>query len=440
MNYKPTFSIPEGISGEETTGRYIVTFRDDGEAKGLDVLKKKCGISKLPSAADFSESAIDTEEFETVGGAVFPKLGVAVVSLDDDALNNLMGVAGEDATILDVEPERMFYALTDEGSLSLPYLRGYRDAVNHLFQQATCGATEEEGVEAAVTYADDAQSTWGLKATKVVNSRYTGRNIKVAVLDTGMDLEHPDFRGRSIRSRSFISGQDVQDGNGHGTHCIGTACGRKDMNGRRYGVAGNATIFVGKVLSNGGSGKTSGILAGMEWAIASGCQVISMSLGNRTPHPSTAYEAIGQRALKERCLIVAAAGNHRRQGNYNEPPPGTVSQPANSPSILAVAAIDSRLRLASFSCKSGTAVGANVDIAGPGVEVYSSWPTNVPPKLYRTISGTSMATPHVAGIAALYAEAYRARGEQLWQLLVSRACRLPLPTPDVGSGLVMAPV
>lgn len=442
MSDQPSFSVPQN---EETTGRYIVTFGDDADAEGMSILRKECGIRKLPSAADFAESALDTVQFDAAGGAVFPALGVAVVTLESDVFNRVMGLTGESSAILDIEPERMFYAIGD-GTLPLSYLKGYRDAINHLFEVSS-SSTNDGGDEAdpAATFADDAQSTWGLKATRVLNSRYTGQGIKVAVLDTGMDLNHPDFQGRIIQSQSFISGQTVQDRNGHGTHCIGTACGRRSNSGRRYGVAGNSTILAGKVLSNEGSGSTSGILAGMEWAIMNGSHIISMSLGNRVKTPSTAYETIGRRALQRGCLIVAAAGNHRQQGNSDGTVIGTVGQPANSPSILAVGAIDQQLRLASFSCGSGTASGANVDIAAPGVAVFSSAPDPSvggrpwPPR-YHSISGTSMATPHVAGIAALYAQAFGVRGAALWQLLTSRARRLPLPSGDVGAGLVQAPI
>lgn len=372
------------------------------------------------------------------GGALFPKLGVAVITLDDDALGRMSAARDDDdSNILDIEPERMYYALGDESALSLSYLKGYRDAVDHLYQKALGEDAGDTAADAALgAFLDDAQSTWGLKATRVMSSNFTGKGIKVAVLDTGFDLSHPDFRGRAITSKSFISGEVVQDGNGHGTHCIGTSCGFKDVNGRRYGVAYRASIFAGKVLSNAGSGATSGILAGMEWAITSGCHVISMSLGNTVTTSSTAYETIGRRALQNGCLVVAAAGNHGQLS----PPANTVGQPANSPSIMAIAAVNNTLQRASFSCVSGPTSGANVDIAGPGVNVYSSWPTNVAPNRYRSISGTSMATPHVAGIAALYAEAYRARGAQLWQIMTSRARRLPLPSSQVGSGLVQAPV
>lgn len=435
MSDQPTFPLPPADDTQETTGRYIVTFADEALTEGLALLTKSTGVSKLPNAQDFEHSALDLRQMAEAGGAVFPNLGIAVVAMDEEAVNNLMSARGDDAAILDIEPERIFYALDNEG-LSKAYLRGYRDAVDHLYGLAT-GAELEEEVEAAVTYVDDAVSTWGLKATGVMNSQATGRGIRVAVLDTGMDLRHPDFRGRSITSKSFVPGEDVQDRHGHGTHCIGTACGFKDVNGRRYGIARESAIFVGKVLSNSGSGATSGILAGMEWAVANQCAVISMSLGNRDKSPSTAYEAAGRRALAKSCLIVAAAGNHRQMGNSDNSHPGTVGQPANSASIMAVAAVNNQLALANFSCKSGSSVGANVDIAAPGVQVYSSVP--MPRRYDGTFSGTSMATPHVAGIAALYAQVNRARGTQLWQLLTSRARRLPLSASDVGAGLVQAP-
>ncbi|MBD2288176.1 S8 family serine peptidase [Microcystis wesenbergii FACHB-1317] len=425
MSGQASFPIPRTASNEETTGRYIVTFQDGATPEGIAALRDVAGISALPDARDFADSAMDSSELDAAGGGTFPTLGVAVVSMDDLALSGVMNIAGGGSAILAIEPERIYYAI--EEGLSSEYLKGYRDAVNHLYEQSKAEQELGDKELAALAFRDDAQSTWGLKATKVINSCGGGRGINVAVLDTGMDLNHPDFFGRSIQSQSFVPGEAVQDGQGHGTHCIGTACGFKDVNGRRYGVAYEATIYAGKVLSNAGSGSQSWILAGMEWAIASRCAVISMSLGNTVSTPSTAYETIGRRALQNGCLIIAAAGNHR---------PGTVGQPANSPSIMAVAAIDSNLRLASFSCGSGTAQGANVDIAGPGVAIYSSVPM---PRRYDVFNGTSMATPHVAGIAALHAQASGVRGAQLWQLLTSKALRLSIPTVDVGSGLVQAP-
>ena len=432
MSIEPSFGVPGGMQTDEQTGRYVVTFRDEAVTEGMTTLRKQCGISKLPNAADFEESAVAAEQLDTAGGAVFPTLGVAVVSMEDEALTKLMSVQTDESAILDVEPERMFYALGD-ATLPLADLHGFRDAADLLYQKAAGGMPEETGEEfPTAAFADDAQATWGLKATRTVHSKFSGRGIRVAVLDTGMDLKHPDFRGRSILSRSFITGQDVQDGHGHGTHCIGTACGHKDANGRRYGVAYESTIYAGKVLSNSGSGATSGIIAGMEWAISQGCQVISMSLGNLVTTPSTAYVTVGRRALQNGCLVVAAAGNHGQR----PAPANSLGQPANSSTVMAVAALDESLRRASFSAISGSSLGANVDIAGPGVRVYSSVQM---PGRYGTFSGTSMATPHVAGLAALWAQAELARGWQLWAILMSYARRLPLSSIDAGAGLSQAP-
>jgi subtilisin family serine protease len=142
---------------------------------------------------------------------------------------------------------------------------------------------------------------------------------------------------------------------------------------------------------------------------------------------------VAQRALKRGTLIVAAAGNESRRDTGVINP---VGRPANSPSIMAVGALDSDLNIAYFSNRGINPQGGQVDIAGPGVNIYSSWPM---PTQYRTISGTSMATPHVAGIAALHAEASGLRGQELWNLLVKTARRLTLASEDVGAGLVQAP-
>lgn len=427
MSDEASFNAPAGGQAEETTGKFVITFREHATNAGLSSLKKKTSVKKIMSAADFKESAMDLAQMQDTAAIVFPTLGIAVATLDEEGVNALAAEAGEESAILAIEPERLFYALDEE--LSLTYLRGYRDAISHLYDKISTGQLDEQ-LRAEALFHDDAQSTWGLKATGVTTSKFTGKGIRVAVLDTGLDLRHPDFAGRSIKSKSFISGEPVQDGHGHGTHCIGTACGFKDVNGRRYGIAREAAIYVGKVLSNAGSGATSGILAGMEWAIVNKCSVISMSLGNQITTSSTAYEMAGQRALQNRCLIVAAAGNHRQP-----PPPDTVGQPANSPSIMAVAAVDSQLRLAPFSCGSGSIAGSKVDIAGPGVAVYSSVPM---PARYAVFNGTSMATPHAAGVAALWSQATGAKGFQLWQQLTSHARPLSLPVSDVGSGLVQA--
>lgn len=431
---------PPGGPSAETTGRYIIVFRDEvveSPNKGLQALNRVAGIRNVASAAEYTDAAVDPDEVQDADALYLPALGLAVVSADDTRLQALMSEASdEDSNILAIEPEYVYHALADLSGLPLEYLRGYRDAINHLYDQLT-GTGAVEGEEALIAFQDTAQFTWGLQATRVNTSRFSGQGVRVAVLDTGLDLQHPDVRGRRIVNQSFIPGQTAQDGQGHGTHCTGTAAGpQAPATGvRRYGVAFGAEIFIGKVLSNAGSSVGSSVLSGMNWAVTNRCQVISMSLGANVNQVSQAFEQAGQRALQAGCLIIAAAGNNadRAAGNF-----GFVGQPANSPSIMAVAAVDSRLRIANFSARSSsvTGVGGRVDIAAPGVAVFSSWPR---PQLHNTISGTSMATPHVAGIAAQWSQATQRTGHALLTTLLQNARRITGDVRDIGSGLAQAP-
>jgi subtilisin family serine protease len=339
-----------------------------------------------------------------------------------------------DRRVVAVEPERALYAILDQPR-SLDYMRGYRDGVNGLYEQLANGTDTDVEAGIAALFSDTASVTWGLEATLAGTSTRTGAGVRVAVLDTGFALDHPDFVGRPILSKSFVQGQAVQDAHGHGTHCVGTSCGPKAPPGgtRRYGVATSDDILVGKVLSNQGSGSDLGILAGIEWAVTNGAAVISMSLGADVRQVSARYETAGRRALQAGCLIVAAAGNNADRASGNM---GFVGIPANSPSIMAVGAVDANMRMANFSARSNPVAGGKVDIAGPGAAVYSSWPM---PTRYRSISGTSMATPHVAGVAALVSQATGFRGAQLWARLTQTARPLNLPSADVGAGLAQAP-
>lgn len=421
----------------QTTGRYLVLLPEDNMSSGLSALSDSTGINNS-----------DTQ--------VFDRLGVAVVSLDPDRVQSLATAVAGDAPIIAIEPEQVMYA-TAGPSISVEtasYLQGYKQGVSHLvdsFEQGHGRLVPPPSPRAAAFV--DGTATWGLQATKVVDSSYSGAGVKVAVLDTGLDLTHPDFAGRTIDSQSFVAGEAVQDRQGHGTHCIGTACGAlaptDPTSPMRYGVAYNAEICVGKVLNNRGAGADGGIIGGIEWAIGKGCPVISMSLGGAVAPGapfSVVYETLARRALAQGTLIIAAAGNssNRASGIVNP-----VGRPANSPSILAVAAADSQLQIANFSDGSVNPNGGQVDIVAPGVNVYSTWSTDTapslpweppnPPSRYKTISGTSMATPHVAGIAALYVEATGKRGLELWALLMRDAQRLSLSSADVGAGLVQAP-
>ncbi|WP_448608953.1 S8 family serine peptidase [Geodermatophilus sp. URMC 60] len=405
-----------------TTGRSVVVFADPDE-DGAATLRRLVGLSDVADSRDVEPGDADARALRQAEAVVFPGLGLAVAAVDPQRL-------ARDGSVLAVTPELVHRVLPEvpEG-----YLVGYRDAVADLTGRLLDlpGDTAEP---ATPPYADTPQHTWGLQATEVLASPRTGRGIRVAVLDTGFDTAHPDFAGRAVTATSFVAGEAPQDGHGHGTHCVGTACGPRAPEGSRgYGVAPDAEVFVGKVLSDEGAGTDAEILAGIAWAVRNGCQVISMSLGADVAEPSPAYTAAGRRALDQGTLIVAAAGNNADRENRDV---GFVGVPANSPDILAIGALDPSLAVAWFSARSSAVPGGQVDLAGPGVDVYSSWPL---PDRYNTINGTSMATPHVAGLAALWAEETGLRGRELWQTLTRAARRLTAPSVDVGSGLPLAP-
>jgi subtilisin family serine protease len=236
--------------------------------------------------------------------------------------------------------------------------------------------------------------------------------------------------------KSFISGvATAEDGHGHGTHCAGTACGpATTQTPPRYGVAPSADLFIGKVLNDQGFGVDGDILAGIDWALEQGCNVISMSLAAAVAPGATysaAYEQAAVAAREQGCLIVSAAGNDSRRPGLIAP----VGHPANCPTILAIAAIDDQMQVAPFS-NGHVGSGKTPWLAGPGVQVYSSW---ISPRLYNTIGGTSMATPHAAGIVALFAESTGLRGTALENAVLSGCLKLGLPASDIGGGLPQAP-
>jgi len=429
--------IGSGSTGAATTGRWVVVLSDDvqsDESAMVATVGSIAGVSSVASSTDFAASAVDVAQVTQVpqGATVFAELGVAVVEANPGYVDTMRTTAVTDSRIIAIEPELVHYAIQD--SLSADYLRGYRDAAANLYEHAAPAAAVTDAEAEQLRFADTADSTWGLIATKVLTSTRDGNGIKVAVLDTGFFLAHPDFIGRPINAQSFVAGETADDGHGHGTHCVGTSCGpAAPATRRRYGIASAADIYVGKVLNNQGSGTDLNILAGMSWAIRSGCKIISMSLSANVATVSAAYTAAGRRALRAGTLVVAAAGNNasRRFGNF-----GFVAVPANSPTIMAVAAVDANINIADFSARSNPIAGGSVDLAAPGVDVYSSWPM---PQRYNTISGTSMATPHVAGIAALWSQATGDIGGALWSTVVRSTKRTRIPSIDAGAGLVLAP-
>src|SRR5215216_504458 len=289
-----------------TTGRYLVTFKEGAVQEGIQALSAK-GL-RSADARDFDSQALTIQDVAGADSVVLSEIGVALVHAAPAAERGMSVQAdiAADSAIASIDPEHFVFLYSQ-----LDFMRGFKSATDAIARDLGATAAGLRMPEAETE--EDVQvlgATWGLVKCKVPPSARSGAGIKVAVIDTGMDLGHPDFAGRIVVSRSFVAGQPVQDLHSHGTHCIGTSCGPLSPAGTtpRYGTAHKAQIFAGKVLSNSGSGMQADILAGMNWAIANRCAVISMSLGGAIP-PQPSYTAAGQSALNNGCLIIAAAGN-----------------------------------------------------------------------------------------------------------------------------------
>ncbi|MGC5007903.1 S8 family peptidase [Streptomyces sp. DT203] len=232
---------------------------------------------------------------------------------------------------------------------------------------------------------------------------YDGKGVKVAVLDTGADLNNADIKSEIVQSQSFVNGQTVQDGHGHGTHVASTIAGSgANSDGKYKGVAPGADLLIGKVLSNSGQGADSSILAGMEWAVDQGADVVSMSLGGTdTPGEDALTNAVNSLSASSNTLFVIAAGNAG-------PGESTLGTPGAADAALTVGAVDKSDALADFSSR-GPRLGdmaIKPEITAPGVNIVAARAAGTTMGTpvdanYTAASGTSMATPHVAGSAAI---------------------------------------
>jgi subtilisin family serine protease len=413
-----------GSASDGTTGAYLVVLEPDGD-DAVGMLANTIGIHNVARSSEVAGAYGVEAGLHDADAVVFDALGVAVVNPDPDQTTALATATGE-KQLRNVEPERWRYVRPNMAD----YVRGHRDAASAILDGLEAGNGQRNA--AAASFADTPTVTWGLQAIGATTSVADGSGVQVAVLDTGVATTHPDLQSRIAAAQSFVAGQTVEDGHGHGTHCCGTIAGPvTPVSGRRYGVAPRALLYVGKVLGNDGRGADRSILAGIDWAVRSGCKVVSMSLGSDVATVSPTYETIGQRALRAGTLIVAAAGNNANRPHSD----GFVGQPANAPSVLAVAALDPTLSIAYFSARSATPPGGQIDLAAPGVSVYSTAPGGG----YQMMSGTSMATPHIAGLAALHAQRTGLTASELWGELVRTARRISPSSLDVGSGTGYAP-
>lgn len=423
----------------KSTKRYLVTYTDgsietDAAVKLLGVTKTKLkdGVSFMESESVPSENDIlhfeslgisSIELSETDANKLSSKDGVMAVEEDIEmyAINIAEDEAQYKELFMDTDEETDFeqdlefdFEETDENGFKDGYSQALVDVFASLIgAKNNKDASGQSGPNFSMPIFPirpilppifrNQPVPWNIsqvKAPLAWRRGINGTGVKVAVLDTGI-AKHPDLVISG--GVSFIPGSSsYNDNHGHGTHCAGIIAARNNRIGV-VGVAPNAKLYGVKVLSDSGSGSSSWIIAGMEWCVRNKMNVASMSLGGKSA-PMTAYANAVKRCQDNGVTVVIASGN-----SYGSSFPW-VCAPANSvlsrqpnASPIAVGAVDSRSNIAGFSSRGGrTSPWNQVWSAAPGVSVKSTYLRNG----YRSMSGTSMACPHVAGLAALIVQRY----------------------------------
>lgn len=297
------------------------------------------------------------------------------------------------------------YSITPAIAASVP-----EAAIKGLLNNPHVTAVEMDG---PVYATDELDNSWGVKrigAGTVHANGNTGAGVKIGIIDSGVNYLHPDLKDNfdpTNRGYDFVqSDNDPMDVYGHGTHVAGTACAESNGFGV-VGVAPNCALYSLRVLNNDGVGSWSATIAALNWAVTHGMQVVNLSLGN-SKNPGTAVETAFDNAEAAGIAIVAAAGNSGNVAGKGD----KIIYPAKYASVIAVGATDSTNKRASFS-----STGSTLELMAPGVSVLSTWndstsyldpqPTCLLDSFgnavcyYKQGSGTSMASPHVAGVAAL---------------------------------------
>jgi len=374
---------------------------------------------KIVSFDPAYKGAID-KSVESVGGKItrkFQLIDSLVATFPDDlkdsAIYSLKGVTdvAEDSYIRWIEA-----APSSMNSVPLPSVEGALDMIRTGEGWAAPVFAE---VRPEVDPAEK-EIPWGVKRVNAAGAwAFTsGKGVKVAVVDTGIDFRHPDLAPNYKGGwNAIVSTATPLDDQGHGTHVSGTIAAVKDLKGV-VGVAPSVDLYGVKVLDKNGSGQYSWVVAGIEWAVMNGMDVINMSLGGGSG--TEALKAIMKKSKEMGVAVVCAAGNDS----------GPVNYPAKYPEAIAVSASDSSDKIAYFSSR-----GPEIVVIAPGVNVYSTRKGGG----YTTMSGTSMACPHTAGLAALAVGAGVHGSDAVRAALKAAATPLPGLTPvQQGAGLVNA--
>lgn len=366
------------------------------------------------------------------GGSGTQDTARRALAVDTDVERRLPAVHGEALTADKPDAAQVWRALTDPV--------GRSSAVT------TAAGIDRVWLDARVTMAaqtsadpDPKGGVAQIGAPAAWKAGYDGKGVKVAVLDTGIDATHPDVKDSIVAAKDFSDSGSTDDKLGHGTHVASTIAGSGAKSDGKYkGVAPGAKLLVGKVLDDTGGGSESSIIAGMQWAVAQGAKVVNLSLGSvDAPGIDPLEKAVNDLSASSGALFVTAAGN-------DGPSDTTVSSPGSAASALTVGAVDHSDRIAGFSSRGPTADGAlKPDIAAPGVGIIaakSAHSIEGDPAApgYVSMSGTSMAAPHVAGAAAILAQEHPDwTGERIKAALMASTKPLTGTTGyDVGAGRV----
>lgn len=411
--------------------RYIVLLRNQ-EKSALKKVEKELQVS-ITSSENLSKENRSFQVIDEDNSVLYKNLGVMVVeNMDEHQLAKAM--QNDSNPIVYFEKERDFFP-ADEMKIISELKKQSAELSDKIIELEKFISNKPIPAKNLV------EMEWGIKSIGIEKALYTGKGIDVCILDTGLEMSHPDFSSREIEGKSFIQGEDwSKDPNGHGTHCTGISAGNlRSDTGKRYGIAKDCNLKIAKVLSDKGKGTTSSVIDAIDWAITKQFRILSLSLASPVTlneKPSVLFETVGMRALENNCLIIAAAGNDSNRPSIPKP----VSAPANSLSIMAVAAIDGQMRVAKFSNGGlNPSTGGNINVCAPGVDIFSSYPKNTKNKnYYFALSGTSMATPHVSGLAALYMEQFPdLSAKEIWEMIEKNAKPIEgLKYRDIGSGLI----
>jgi subtilisin family serine protease len=379
--------------------RYLIGFRDGTTPAQRAAALKKLGASQADA---------------------IPEIGALVAEVPSDAVSfsAFSEEAQSNPDVLEVQEDIYRNWLLETPSFqALPF--GPDAAMRGLLSVAKTAARPSFPLPAGI---DAAEVPWGIARVNAPNAWAVtqGEGVKVAVIDTGIDCNHPDLKANCAGGyNAFDSGKSTMDDNEHGTHVAGTIAGILDGKGV-VGVAPKARLYAVKVLDKDGSGGLTSIIKGLIWAGNNHMDVANMSLG--APMGTIFMRAAVKYAEMKGVVVVAAAGNDGKAVNY----------PGAYPEVIAVAALTPTDGIADFSSR-----GRQVQFIAPGEDVKSS----IPGGQYAFFDGTSMATPHVSGLAAL-AVARGAHGVDAVRAALRRAAK-PVPgltAEQQGAGVVDAAV